>query len=192
MSIWEVRNTKLNFTYSKIMLWVAFDRGLRLADKRCLPCPHRYEWMATKDEIYETIMEKGYSKTGGCFVQSFENREEGHDILDSSILVAPLVFFITANDPRFLRTMDKILLSPDKGGLTSTGLVYRYNTELSEDGSSPSAYPTPFPSSLLIPNPLRSRRSRRRLQHVHILACRSSNQSRSLRQKIPQPSNQHF
>jgi GH15 family glucan-1,4-alpha-glucosidase len=136
MSIWEVRNTKLNFTYSKIMLWVAFDRGLRLADKRCLPCPHRHEWLATKDEIYETIMEKGYSQTGGCFVQSFESVESGRDILDSSILIAPLVFFITANDPRFLRTMDKILLSPDKGGLTSTGLVYRYNTDLSEDGSS--------------------------------------------------------
>jgi GH15 family glucan-1,4-alpha-glucosidase len=51
-------------------------------------------------------------------------------------LIAPLVFFISPNDPRFLRTMDRILLAPEKGGLTSAGLVYRYDTERSEDGSS--------------------------------------------------------
>jgi GH15 family glucan-1,4-alpha-glucosidase len=59
MSIWEVRNNKQNFVYSKIMLWVAFDRGLRLAEKRCLPCPNRSAWMAARDEIYEDIMVKG-------------------------------------------------------------------------------------------------------------------------------------
>jgi GH15 family glucan-1,4-alpha-glucosidase len=59
MSIWEVRNNKQNFVYSKIMLWVAFDRGLRLAEKRCLPCPNRAAWLAARDEIYEDIMTKG-------------------------------------------------------------------------------------------------------------------------------------
>jgi GH15 family glucan-1,4-alpha-glucosidase len=63
-------------------------------------------------------------------VQSYESG----DALDSSILIAPLVFFISPNDPRFLRTMDRILLTPEKGGLTSTGLVYRYNTAQSDDG----------------------------------------------------------
>lgn len=58
-------------------------------------------------------------------------------MLDSSILIAPLVFFITPNDPRFVNTMDRILLPPEKGGLTSTGLVYRYDTELSDDGRTP-------------------------------------------------------
>ncbi|KAG4423514.1 hypothetical protein IFR04_003337 [Cadophora malorum] len=130
MSIWEVRSRKQNYTYSKVMLWVAFDRGLRLAEKRCLPCPNRNAWMAARDEIYEEIMTKGYSPNIRCFVQSYESG----DYLDSSILIAPLVFFITPNDPRFLRTMDRILLSPEKGGLTSTGLVYRYDTERVEDG----------------------------------------------------------
>ncbi|KFY79083.1 hypothetical protein V499_01881 [Pseudogymnoascus sp. VKM F-103] len=130
MSIWEVRNNKQNFVYSKIMLWVAFDRGLRLSEKRCLPCPNRAAWMKARDEIYEEIMEKGYSRTLNCFVQSYESG----DALDSSILIAPLVFFISPNDPRFLRTMDRILLTPEKGGLTSTGLVYRYNTAQSDDG----------------------------------------------------------
>lgn len=130
MSIWEVRSRKQNYTYSKVMLWVAFDRGLRLAEKRCLPCPNRDKWMAIRDTIYEDIMEKGYSHEIRCFVQSYESG----DYLDSSILIAPLVFFISPNDPRFLRTMDRILLPPEKGGLTSTGLVYRYDTERSEDG----------------------------------------------------------
>lgn len=59
MSIWEVRNKKQNFTYSKIMLWVAFDRGLRLADKRNLPCPNRAKWLEARDQLYEEVMEKG-------------------------------------------------------------------------------------------------------------------------------------
>ncbi|KAL2178748.1 glycoside hydrolase family 15 protein [Thermothelomyces heterothallicus CBS 202.75] len=130
MSIWEVRNNKQNFTYSKVMLWVAFDRGLRLSEKRNFPCPNRVKWLAARDSLYEEIMEKGYNKEMKCFVQSYEN----NTMLDSSILIAPLVFFIAPNDPRFLNTMDRIMLPPEKGGLTSTGLVYRYNTEVSEDG----------------------------------------------------------
>lgn len=55
-------------------------------------------------------------------------------MLDSSILIAPLVFFIAPCDPRFTKTLDRILLPPEQGGLTSTGLVYRYDTELSDDG----------------------------------------------------------
>ncbi|KAF5023590.1 hypothetical protein F66182_4348 [Fusarium sp. NRRL 66182] len=125
MSIWEVRNNKQHFTYSQIMLWVAFDRGLRLADKRCFPCPNRAKWMEARDKIYEP-----YNEEMKCFVQSFESRT----MLDSSILIAPLVFFISPCDPRFLNTLDRILLPPEKGGLTSTGLVYRYDTTLSNDG----------------------------------------------------------
>ncbi|KAJ0330508.1 hypothetical protein COL5a_003572 [Colletotrichum fioriniae] len=71
-----------------------------------------------------------YNKEMKCFVQSYEN----NTMLDSSILIAPLVFFIAPNDPRFLNTMDRILMPPEKGGLTSTGLVSRYDTDLSDDG----------------------------------------------------------
>jgi GH15 family glucan-1,4-alpha-glucosidase len=60
LSIWEVRGQKKNFLYSKVMLWVAVDRGLRLADKRCLPCPNRMKWLDARDRIYEQIMEKGW------------------------------------------------------------------------------------------------------------------------------------
>jgi GH15 family glucan-1,4-alpha-glucosidase len=79
-SIWEVRsqkqvlNPKLlsseenltnygqNFTYSKIQLWVALDRALRLADKRNLPCSNRLEWMKIRDAIYEEIMERAWNE----------------------------------------------------------------------------------------------------------------------------------
>ncbi|ATZ51652.1 hypothetical protein BCIN_07g02550 [Botrytis cinerea B05.10] len=130
MSIWEVRSKKQNYTYSKVMLWVAFDRGVRLSEKRCLPCPNKTEWLRVRDTIYEEIMQKGYNTEMQMFVQSYESRT----MLDASILIAPLVFFISPNDPRFLHTIDKILLSPEKGGLTETGLVFRYNTSTSEDG----------------------------------------------------------
>ncbi|KAK8049713.1 glycosyl hydrolase family 15 [Apiospora phragmitis] len=117
MSIWGVRNHKQNFVYSKIMMWVAFDRGLRLSEKRCLPCPSRQRWLEARDSLYEEIMEKGflqpgYNKEMGCFIQSYENRTH----IDSSILIAPLVFFIAPNDPRFVGTLERILLPPEKGG----------------------------------------------------------------------------
>jgi len=76
----------------------------------------------------------GYNTDLKTFIQSYENST----ILDSSILIAPLVFFIAPCDPRFIRTVDKILLPPEKGGLTSTGLVFRYNTDQSDDGLFPS------------------------------------------------------
>lgn len=65
-----------------------------------------------------------------CFGQSYEHNAK----LDSSILIAPLVFFISPCDPRFTSTLNRILLPPEKGGLTSAGLVYRYDTNLSDDG----------------------------------------------------------
>ncbi|KAG8928633.1 hypothetical protein FRC02_006645 [Tulasnella sp. 418] len=130
LSIWEVRSKERNFVYSKIMMWVAIDRGLRLADKRSLPCPRRNEWLAARDTLYEEIMDKGYNKEKGFFSQSYEDK----DILDSAILVMPLVFFTSAIEPRFLSTLKQILKSPEKGGLTANNLVFRYDTKLAEDG----------------------------------------------------------
>lgn len=171
------------------MLWVAFDRGLRLAEKRNFPCPNRNKWLEARDFLYEEIMEKGYNKEMKCFVQSYEN----NTMLDSSILIAPLVFFIAPNDPRFLNTMDRIMLPPDKGGLTSTGLVYRYDTELSEDGTS-SPFPSPSSSFVsLISHSLRikrRRRPRRRLLNVHLLAGRGYDPREHVRAEIPRPSSQ--
>jgi len=130
LSIWEVRNKKRQFTYSKIMLWVAVDRGLRIADKRSLPCPKRSEWLATRDEIYEEIMTKAWNKEHQVFGQSYE---ESH-VLDSAVLIMPLVFFMQGSDPRFVSTLKQILKTPDRGGLTSNNLVFRYDVHKSDDG----------------------------------------------------------
>jgi len=130
LSIWEVRNRHRHFTYSKIMMWVAIDRGLRLADKRSLPCPRRMQWLAARDELYEEIMTKAWNPEGRFFAQSYEDL----DILDSSLLIMPLVFFMPPSDPRFLSTLKQILYTPERGGLTSNGLVYRYDVKKADDG----------------------------------------------------------
>ncbi|EIN12133.1 glycoside hydrolase family 15 protein [Punctularia strigosozonata HHB-11173 SS5] len=130
LSIWEVRNKKRHFTYSKIMMWVAIDQGLRLADKRSLPCPKRLEWLAARDDIYEQIMHKAWNPVGKYFGQSYEQS----DVLDSSVLIMPLVFFSSAPDPRFISTLHQILKTPQRGGLTSNNLVYRYDVNKASDG----------------------------------------------------------
>ena len=56
----EPRGQKKHYLYSKIMMWVAIDRGLRLAEKRCLPCPHKSHWTETRDSLYEQIQTKGW------------------------------------------------------------------------------------------------------------------------------------
>jgi len=173
MSIWEVRGEKQNFVYSKIMLWVAFDRALRLAEKRCLPCPNREKWLAIRDQIYEDVMEKGFNKQLNSFIQSYEST----NVLDAAVLIAPLVFFIAPNDPRFLGTLKNILKSPERGGLTSTDLVYRYNTADSNDGKT--LLLLQCGSHICDANRRRCRWPRRQLQHVYLLACRSPHSRKS-------------
>ena len=126
--IWEVRGEKEQFVYSKLMCWVALDRGLRLADKRSLPAP-RQRWVETRDAIYTAIMEEGWNAERGAFVQSY-----GSDALDASNLLMPLVFFTGPNDPRMISTLEQTLLAPEAGGLTSDCLVWRYNTGEVDDG----------------------------------------------------------
>ncbi|KAJ2918764.1 hypothetical protein MD484_g1664, partial [Candolleomyces efflorescens] len=129
-SIWEVRDMKRNFTYSKVMLWVAIDRGLRLADKRSLPCPNRNKWLEARDTLYEDIMHKAWNKEERFFGQSYEEK----DVVDAAVLIMPLVFFMQASDPRFVSTLKRIMKTPEKGGLTSNNLVYRYDVRKSGDG----------------------------------------------------------
>lgn len=131
MSIWEVRGEKQNFVFSKIMLWVALDRAIRLADKRSnLPCPNQSMWVSTRNRLYEEIMEKGYNSEGGFFCMSYENK----DVLDASVLIAPLVLFTAPDDPRFLSTLDRIMKLPKDGGLMSGNMVFRYDYNKVHDG----------------------------------------------------------
>jgi GH15 family glucan-1,4-alpha-glucosidase len=126
--IWEVRSGKQEFVYSKLMCWVALDRAVRLSLKSSLPADLS-TWMATRDEIYEEIMEKGWSEERQAFIQYY-----GSKSLDAANLMLPLVFFIAPSDPRILKTLEATMQSPDKGGLVTNSHVYRYNTFESPDG----------------------------------------------------------
>ena len=126
--VWEVRGGQQEFVYSKLMCWVAIDRGLRLADKRSFPAD-RNRWVKVRDQIYEEILERGWSEKRQAFVQHY-----GSESLDASNLMMPLVFFMSPSDPRMLKTLDALNQSPAQGGLVSNSLVYRYNVEETADG----------------------------------------------------------
>ncbi|RMF83917.1 MAG: glycoside hydrolase family 15 protein [Nitrospinota bacterium] len=126
--IWEVRGGRRHFVYSKLMCWVALDRGLRLADKRSFPA-NRDRWLKTRDLIYQEIMTKGFNRKRNAFVQSY-----GSDTLDASCLIMPLVFFVSPTDPKMIGTLQAINQPPSRGGLVSDSLVYRYNVNEAPDG----------------------------------------------------------
>jgi GH15 family glucan-1,4-alpha-glucosidase len=126
--IWETRGGKQQFVYSKLMCWVALDRGLRLGEKRSFP-HDRVCWLSTRDQIYLDIMNNGWNEQMGAFVQHY-----GSKALDASSLMMPLVFFMAPNDPRMLGTLDAICRDPHDGGLLSDSLVYRYDNKKLQDG----------------------------------------------------------
>ncbi len=121
--IWETRGDRQDFTYGRLMSWVAFDRAIRIAHGRGLPgdIPR---WTARRDEIYHQIMNRGFHPKREAFVQHYDT-----DVLDASLLYMPLVNFISPTDPRWrstLRAMDSELVSDS--------LVYRYDPAASPDG----------------------------------------------------------
>jgi GH15 family glucan-1,4-alpha-glucosidase len=126
--IWEMRNREEQFVYSKLMIWVALDRGIRLADKRSFP-GNRERWIRERDRIYDEVMTKGWNEKRQAFTQYY-----GSDDLDASLLIMPLVFFMAPTDPRMMLTVKAILEDPRKGGLVSDGLVYRYPPQPRIDG----------------------------------------------------------
>jgi len=113
--IWEVRNQRQHFVYSKVMCWVALDRGLRLAQKRSLPADWAL-WSSNRDAIYEEVMKKGWDARHQSFTQHY-----GTQATDASTLLLPLVKFISPRDPRMISTLARI-----RETLVSDSLVYRY------------------------------------------------------------------
>ena len=121
--IWETRGGQKDFTFSRLMSWVAFDRAIRIGRARGLPT-NLVGWNEVRDRIYRQIMEQGWNEKRGAFVQHY-----GSDVLDASLLLMPLVLFISPTDPRWLSTLDAMSTE-----LVSDTLVYRYNVEASPDG----------------------------------------------------------
>ncbi|HEV2732230.1 MAG TPA: glycoside hydrolase family 15 protein, partial [Terriglobales bacterium] len=126
--IWEMRNREEHFVYSKVMNWVALDRGIRLAEKRAFPAD-RARWIRERDRIYKEVMTRGWNEKRRTFTQFY-----GSEDLDASLLIMPLVFFMAPNDPRMLDTISAILRRPGEGGLVSDSLVYRYPPTSRIDG----------------------------------------------------------
>ncbi|MEG8277244.1 glycoside hydrolase family 15 protein [Streptomyces sp. AHA2] len=121
--IWETRGGRKDFTYGRVMSWVAFDRALRLAESNGRPADVG-RWRAARDACYEQVMAKGWNERRQAFVQHF-----GSDVLDSSLLRMATVGFVTPDDPLWTSTLQAM-----EEELVSDSLVYRYNPEASPDG----------------------------------------------------------
>ncbi|MFB7244212.1 glucoamylase [Streptomyces populi] len=121
--IWETRGGRQDFTYGRVMSWVAFDRALRLAESKGWPSAYG-RWQTERDAVYEQVMAKGWNEEQQAFVQHY-----GSDVLDSSLLRMATVGFLSPDDPIWASTLDAI-----ERALVSDSLVYRYNPEASPDG----------------------------------------------------------
>ena len=113
--IWEVRSGRQHFLHSRLMCWVAFDRAIRLAQKRSLVAPLA-DWFRIRDAIHEDIFSNFWSDSLQSFVQF-----KGSETLDAATLLMPLLRFISPADPRWISTMAAI-----EANLTEDALVYRY------------------------------------------------------------------
>lgn len=122
--IWEVRGDRREFLHSRLMCWVAFDRAIRLADKRSLSGPIE-KWREIRDAIHDDIFAHFWNDRLKSFVQY-----KGAEAVDSSVLLMPLMRFISPVDHRWLSTLEAI-----ERYLTEDTLVYRYdNTIAPVDG----------------------------------------------------------
>jgi GH15 family glucan-1,4-alpha-glucosidase len=117
--IWEMRSEPKHFVYSKVMCWVALDRGIKIAESKGLDAPLEL-WNKTKKEIENLVLERGFNKKLNSLVQSFDSEK-----LDASNLLIPMMGFLPFDDPRIQGTIDAVL----KHLTTEEKLVYRYKAE---------------------------------------------------------------
>ncbi|CAN5759191.1 glycoside hydrolase family 15 protein [soil metagenome] len=123
--IWEIRGEPRHFTQSKVMLWVALDRALELADDYFEPEDSDVgRWRDTRAALRADIEEHGVRD--GAFVQRYDA-----DVVDAALLTLPQVGFVEADDPRFVATVDRIIAELCTG---EEGLVLRYRTDDGHDG----------------------------------------------------------
>ncbi|NWF30939.1 glycoside hydrolase family 15 protein [Streptomyces sp. PKU-EA00015] len=121
--IWETRGGRQNFTYSRLMTWVAFDRGVHLATTYSRPADVA-RWTGVRDAVFRQIAQRGWSEKRQAFVQHYAT-----DVLDASLLLMPRVGFVSPRDPDWLTTLDAM-----DEELVSDSLVYRYDPAASPDG----------------------------------------------------------
>jgi GH15 family glucan-1,4-alpha-glucosidase len=124
--IWETRGPKQQFTYSKMMAWVAFDRAILLAEQLKYKAPLE-KWKSIREAIHSEICARAFNKEKNSFMQAYGSKN-----LDAALLLMPVVGFLPGSDPRVKGTVEAIehALMPD-------GLVMRYDTALAKDGLPP-------------------------------------------------------
>jgi GH15 family glucan-1,4-alpha-glucosidase len=115
--IWEVRGPQRQFTHSKVMAWVAFDRAIRIVEEYGMAGPVD-RWRPIRDEIHAEVCSRGYDPVRNTFTQSYGSAE-----IDASLLTLPLVGFLPADDSRMLGTVAAI-----ERELKVDGFVLRYRT----------------------------------------------------------------
>jgi alpha,alpha-trehalase len=123
--IWEIRGEPRDFLYSKLMCWVAMDRAIALASH--LGAQDKVtDWTATRDEIREAIVTRGWNERAAAYTQAF-----GSEDLDASSLMLAITGFLPGDDPRMKATIDAIArrLTDERG------LVYRYLAKDGEPGA---------------------------------------------------------
>jgi GH15 family glucan-1,4-alpha-glucosidase len=122
--LWEVRGAAREFTHSRLMSWVAFDRAVKCVEQWGFDGPADH-WRQLRHEIRQEIEERGYDPERGTFTQSY-----GSEALDAALLLIPQVGFLPPTDPRVIGTVDAIRreLSIDDF------LIRRYDTARTEDG----------------------------------------------------------
>ncbi|MGB3735637.1 MAG: glycoside hydrolase family 15 protein [Ilumatobacter sp.] len=121
--MWEARSGPQRHTSSLLMSWVAVERAIRMAQKRGRPAPLE-RWRRLRDDMHATLVDRGYNDEVGAFTQTLDG-----DTVDASMLLAPLVKFISPTDPMWISTLDVI---GDR--LVHGPLVDRYDNESTEDG----------------------------------------------------------
>jgi GH15 family glucan-1,4-alpha-glucosidase len=121
--IWEVRGGRRCFTYSKVMVWVAFDRAVKSIEEFGFVGPLEH-WRRLRQTIHDDVCQKGFDQELGAFTQSYGAKE-----LDASLLLIALVGFLPPEDPRVRGTVEAI-----ERHLMADGFVRRYDTGAVEDG----------------------------------------------------------
>jgi GH15 family glucan-1,4-alpha-glucosidase len=121
--IWETRGGRQAFTYGRLMCWVAFDRGIRLANRYGRPAALA-AWTRARDDVYEQVMARGWNPHRRAFTQHYDTT-----VLDAALLRMPMTGFMAPRDPQWLATLDAM-----GAELVTDGLVYRYDPESSPDG----------------------------------------------------------
>jgi GH15 family glucan-1,4-alpha-glucosidase len=124
--IWETRGGSQQFTYSKMMTWVAFDRAVLLSKSLQYDAPVK-RWKTIRDTIHNEICAMAFNVKKRSFVQVY-----GSDKLDAALLQMPLVGFLPGSDPRVKSTVEAI-----QRELMPKGLVLRYDSSIVQDGLPP-------------------------------------------------------